>query len=234
MKRQLQPELLDELPPSDPAARRSRADLRRVNAWMDNAGILARALLETQRPPRRIVEIGAGDGTLLLKMAGTLSRSWKNVGVVLVDRQSLVTAKTLEQFRQLGWSADAVEADVFEWLETGGLRAGDLVAANLFLHHFEENRLLEMFEILAEKADSFAACEPRRSAWAETGARLLGLLGCNQVTRHDAVVSVRAGFDGSELSSCWPGDGTWNLHEKRAGLFSHYFQATRKDPDAPV
>ncbi|MEI8340403.1 MAG: hypothetical protein WCH43_02575, partial [Verrucomicrobiota bacterium] len=103
MNRTLQPELLDELPPTDPGACRSRADLRRVNAWMGNAAILTRNLLETKSPPRRLVEIGAGDGTLLLKMAGKLSRSWKNVEVILIDRQKLVTQETLDKFHELGW-----------------------------------------------------------------------------------------------------------------------------------
>jgi len=228
MKRTLQPELLDELSPSDPDARRSRADLRRVNAWMGNGAILSRALLKLRGPVRRLVEIGAGDGALLLGIARTLSRSWTNVEVLLVDRQALVAPETLEQFRQLGWRADVVEADVFEWLNTEGPKDGDMIVANLFLHHFDGDRLRQMFYTLAEKVHSLTACEPRRSMLAGTSARFLGLIGCNHVTRHDAVVSVSAGFQGHELSHHWPGNVAWNLCEKRAGLFSHCFQAARK------
>ena len=43
MKRIVQPELLDSLPPGDPRAMRSRRDLRRVNAWMRNHAIMAGA-----------------------------------------------------------------------------------------------------------------------------------------------------------------------------------------------
>ncbi len=46
MNRIVKPELLDELPPADPRAVRSRRDLRRVNAWMRNHAIMARALAE--------------------------------------------------------------------------------------------------------------------------------------------------------------------------------------------
>ena len=42
MKRLVQPELLDSLPPDDPRARGSRRDLRRVNWWMGHHVILAR------------------------------------------------------------------------------------------------------------------------------------------------------------------------------------------------
>jgi hypothetical protein len=56
---------------------------------------------------------------------------------------------------------------------------------------------------------------------------MLGLIGANAVTRHDAAVSVRAGFQGGELSALWPADPRWRLRECRAGLFSHLFLAQR-------
>ena len=59
------------------------------------------------------------------------------------------------------------------------------------------------------------------------GARLLGLIGCNDVSRHDAVVGVRAGFCDGEISALWPASGAWSLHEGARGLFSHVFTARR-------
>jgi len=228
MNRLLQPELLDELPPADPGARRSRADLRRVNAWMGNVAILTQVLLKAELPPQRLVEIGAGDGTLLLKMARRLSPRWKKVQVLFVDRQKLVSQETLKAFNRLDWHAEVLETDLFDWLEAGGPQNGDRILANLFLHHFEEKQLRLMFGLLSKKIDTITACEPRRSVLAGFSARLLGLIGCNHITRHDAVVSVRAGFLGNELSRCWPEEQAWDLLEKRVGLFSHLFHASRK------
>jgi hypothetical protein len=57
---------------------------------------------------------------------------------------------------------------------------------------------------------------------------LLWAIGCNSVTRHDALVSVRAGFSGDELSALWPDKKNWQLTERRAGPFSHLFIAQRK------
>ena len=53
MKRIIEPELLDTLPPDDPRAVRSRRDLRRVNAWMRNHAIMARALQTAWTTRRR-------------------------------------------------------------------------------------------------------------------------------------------------------------------------------------
>ena len=44
MKRIIEPELLDALPPDDPRAAGSRHDLRRLNTWMRNHAIMVRAL----------------------------------------------------------------------------------------------------------------------------------------------------------------------------------------------
>jgi hypothetical protein len=57
---------------------------------------------------------------------------------------------------------------------------------------------------------------------------MLWVVGCNDVTRHDAVVSVRAGFAGKELSPLWPEAPDWELAEHAAGSFSHLFIARRK------
>jgi hypothetical protein len=60
---------------------------------------------------------------------------------------------------------------------------------------------------------------------------LLPALGVSADTRYDALVSVRAGFRGNELSRMWPTSGTrWTVQEYPAGLFSHLFVAARCDP----
>ncbi len=135
-------------------------------------------------------------------------------------------ALVADEFAAHGWRAKAIEADVFDWLrETAAV---DAIVANLFLHHFEPPRLAEMLALAAVRARVFVACEPRRSAFALNGARLLGLAGCNDVSRHDAVVSVRAGFRDGELASLWPKDAAWELREGARGLFSHVFVARRR------
>jgi hypothetical protein len=51
-------------------------------------------------------------------------------------------------------------------------------------------------------------------------------LGANDVTRHDAVASVRAGFRGREISRLWPHAASdWRLSEHAVFPFTHLFQA---------
>ncbi len=222
-------EWLDELSPSDPRAQRSRLDLQRVNAWMGNARWMARALesVSLRKPPERVVELGAGDGTFLLQVARRLSRRWRQVEAVLVDRWQLLAPRTAEAFHAIGWTVRAVQADVFERLANPQGEPCEVLVANLFLHHFPAEALRRLLQAAARRTGLFVACEPERSLTALTGARLLRLIGCNAVTRHDAVVSVRAGFRGGELSSLWPVGERWELSEAPAGWFGHLFKADR-------
>jgi hypothetical protein len=227
MIRRVEPEILDELPSTDPRAIRSRRDLRRVNAWMGNTRIMARALRSAFEGRRceTLVELGAGDGTYLLRVARRLAPDWSGVTVVLLDQQALVSPQTLRGFADLGWHAEPIVADVFDWLGQSGSRKCDALLANLFLHHFPEERLVGLLASAARRAPVFAAIDPRRWAWSLLGCRLLWLLGCTAVTRHDAVVSVRAGFAGQELSRLWPADRGWRMLERPANLSSHLFVA---------
>jgi len=118
-----------------------------------------------------------------------------------------------------------VTADVFEWLADPAMPRVDAIVANLFVHHFEAPRVAELFALAAKRTRALIACEPRRSAFALAGSRLLGIVGCNDVTRHDAVASVRAGFAGRELSALWPAADGWSLEERGRGPFSHAFVA---------
>jgi hypothetical protein len=108
--------------------------------------------------------------------------------------------------------------DIFETLPRA-----DIITANLFLHHFDDAALARLLALAAGRAKAFVGCEPRRSRFAWLAAHMVGALGANAVTRHDAVVSVEAGFTGRELSALWPPG--WRVREQRAWPFSHVFSA---------
>ncbi len=228
MQRCIEPEWLDQLPSEDAGAVGSRHDLRRLNAWMGNVGIMARALLSALQQTRspRLIELGAGDGHFMLKVARKLSRRWQPKQVILVDQRPAGAFVTCRALAALGWPAQPVIADAFQWLQHERAPE-DAIIGNLFLHHFDRSRLAELFELIARLAVAFVGVEPRRSRLALSFSRMTRLIGCNAVTRHDAPASVRAGFTGQELSSAWPNPVDWELRETPAGLFSHLFVARR-------
>jgi hypothetical protein len=227
--RSLHPETLDSLPPDDRHAVRSRADLRRLHRIMGTRAILVRALRPVLPAPRSILELGAGDGTLMLRAARRLAPAWPEVRLFLLDRHKLVSAQTVAAYRTLGWQVEVMTMDVEAWLTQSVREPYSLVLANLFAHHFDDRQLAAMLAAIAVRANACFLCEPRRAWLALAGSHLVGLAGANAVTRHDAVLSVRAGFAGRELSALWPpGRGAWRLSEYPAGLFSHCFLALRR------
>ena len=228
--RSVEPEWLDELPPDDSRAIRSRRDLKRINVWMRQTAIMARLLTKYRTaPPKRIIELGSGDGTFMLGVARRVASRWPGVSLVFLDRQNIVSQAAREKFRKFGWHTESITADVFDFLDAQKPRTADLISANLFLHHFSQDQLRSLFASAARLAPLFVACEPERSAFALTASHMLFAIGCNDVSRHDAVVSVRAGFLGRELAGLWPAEGRWNLHEQAALPFTHCFAANSAD-----
>ncbi|MEP6943503.1 MAG: hypothetical protein ABI981_11240 [Betaproteobacteria bacterium] len=227
--RRVEQEMLDVLPQTDPRAMRSRLDLRRINRVMATQSLLCGAIDKALQggAPRSLVELGAGDGTLLLRLARRRAARWPGVAVTLVDRQDLVTEQTRRGFAAIGWSTRVIVAEVLAWIGNEASSPCDLFVANLFLHHFQGPALASLLAQIAQRSNAFVACEPRRGAVALVGSHLIGLLGCNAVSRNDAVSSVHAGFRDRELTSAWPQDRGWRLDEYRGGLFSHCFVAAR-------
>ncbi|MDB5649537.1 MAG: class SAM-dependent methyltransferase [Hyphomicrobiales bacterium] len=227
MARVVEPEWLDVLPSDDLRSMKSRRDLALLNRIMMQASTMERllGLMPTSRPVR-LLEIGSGDGSFMLTVARRLAPKIPSAQVFLLDMQNVVTDSTLRSFADLGWRAERVEADVFDYLHSSR-ESFDAISANLFLHHFEPAPLAELFALAATRTPLFAACEPRRDALSLAASHMVWALGCNDVTRHDAVVSVRAGFSGRDLSALWPMIDDWRLQERRAGLFTHAFVAVK-------
>src|SRR5262245_66076201 len=92
--RNVEPELADHIPGDDPRARRFRRDLSRLNAFTMTDRIMAGTLLKHwgSVAPREIVELGAGDGTFMLRVAQRLAPRWQEVTVTLVEPAGTVAA----------------------------------------------------------------------------------------------------------------------------------------------
>jgi len=229
LPRRVEPELLDGLAADDPRAKRSRDDLRRIQLAMATLRIALRALERGSdaMQPHTLLELGAGDGSLLLRLAHRKSGAWPALEVTLLDRLNLVSDATLGELRALGWTPRVVAADVFDWLAKTRESQWDIVFANLFMHHFSSMELQRLLAWIAARSRVFFCCEPRRAALPLAASHLVGLIGAGPVTRRDAVLSVHAGFRAQELSGLWPNPRDFKLREYPAGLFSHCFLAVR-------
>ena len=241
MQRRVSLEALDGLTEHDHAAVQSRRDLQRIHKVMGSATIAQRALQRmtvstAKNRPLRVLELGAGDGSLMLSVAENLWPTWPNVRLSLLDRVPLISADTRRRFAALGWAAHSHVADVLDWAReplcdvdpSCDAMRFDVIVSHLFLHHFEGDALASVLRAAARRCDHFFACEPRRAPLALAASHLVGALGANAVTRGDAVLSVHAGFRAQELSHAWNAVAAdWHLKESKAGWVSHSFVAER-------
>ncbi|MDA7559523.1 class I SAM-dependent methyltransferase [bacterium] len=229
MKRLIQPEILDHLSPDDPRVFHARKDLRLINGLMNHARILRSSIFPQLNAGHslRIVEIGSGDGALAYEIFKKWGKLPAGSRFDFVDKAGSLSKQVKRDLGALGWEVNEFEADVFHWIDSRS-DSYDLCFASLFLHHFDERELTLLFRQLSQKIERFICIEPRRDRFGLLGALGLRLLGCDPVTLHDAKVSVRAGFHHQELSRIWNQSvpARWQLKERRAGLFSHFFSAS--------
>jgi hypothetical protein len=193
----VEPEILDHLPHDDPAARRSRLDLRRINFLMGNECRILRALkLFPDAAASMICEIGAGDGDLAAK----IRRRFPNIRITACD----LAPRPAGLDPAIDWRS----GDVFQHAPpTGGV-----LVANLFLHHFEGEDLRLLGKI-CEGFDVLIFNEPDRSRIAAFLGTLLHPF-VNHVTRHDMQVSIRAGFRSGEMAALLGLDAShWKIRE---------------------
>lgn len=195
------PEILDGLSFDDPRALRSRRDLRAINALMGNERWIRRRLAK-QENYDKVSELGAGGGELLNEL---VRRARDCRGFDLQPRP----VRLLET---VAWS----QGDFFETLAQDD---APIVVGSLILHHFEDEQLAALGRILAKKRVLVFA-EPLRSRLALSQGYLVYPF-VSEVTRHDMLVSIRAGFVKGELPAKLGLTEGWTWRERatlRGGL----------------
>src|SRR5215213_8576119 len=150
MFRVVEPEILDQLPASDPRALRSRRDLRRINWWMRNESHVARCIAPIVSRAKSILEIGAGDGSFILKVLQRLGRPSTGALVYLLDIKPVIPDETLAQLAAIGWEPRVITDDLDHWLQHSSEHF-DLITTNLFLHHFREDVLRNILETCSRR-----------------------------------------------------------------------------------
>ena len=212
MQRTLQPELLDSLPPDHPDALHNRRDLRLTNLVIGSHRWLERTLPPLLRSADRVLEIGAGTGELGRRLG----------------RHGIRVAGLDLWPRPAGWPADWEwhRADLRDFAEYPDY---NVVVGNLIFHQFSSDELRELGGKLRHAARVIVACEPHRRRLSQVLYRTFApLFGANQVSLHDAHVSIAAGFRDAEL----PGflglnPGQWSIRCRATMLGAYHMVAVR-------
>lgn len=182
MSRIVVPEILDELPPADPAAIRSRRDLRLINKLMGGQRWILNELSKMEGVAK-VIELGAGDGELCNRIKQSLP-ACEVAALDIVPRPQSVRG-------DVSWISQSV-------LDFDDYGAECIVIANLFIHHLQDDELALLGEKLKGVRGVLFA-EPYRSEVALYMSKVVVPF-VNYVTRHDMPVSIRAGFTKEETA----------------------------------
>jgi hypothetical protein len=201
LQRTVQPEILDSLPQEDLGAQKNRRDLLLINRIMGNFSWFSRTLKGHLEPGDHLVEIGAGGGDL----GARLAPSFEGMDI----RWTALDRWTRPDHWPASW--DWIVEDLTRYEAYTNHEA---VIGNLILHQFEDEQLLELGKIWDRHARLLIFNEPARQRLPLLLMKASILIGMHPISRHDAAVSIRAGFLGEELPYLLglnPDRWAWNL-----------------------
>ena len=187
MQRVIQPEFLDLLPPEHPIAQANRRDILRFNQILGNFRWIEKILTQHLQKGDRILEIGAGEGWLAHHLTPLLqSRNVQMDGLDVSPRPS--------RWPENGQWIEQRAQDFTDFAEYDGILACH------FLHQLEDLELARLGSHLQGSIRFLVATEPVRRTLSLVLIEATRFLGMRSPSRHDARVSVRAGFTGEELA----------------------------------
>lgn len=182
----IKPELMDDAPEAQvvPCLR----DLVRINRWFGGHGVLLRMLGSVARPADgfTLLDVGAATGDTAAAIAG----SFPGARVISLDRDFLHVSKG---------RGNRICGDGFRLPVRSG--AVDFVFCSLFLHHFEDERVVEFLREaarVARRAVLISDLERRLAPYVFLPATRWLFRWCD-LTLHDGRISVAAGFRSGEL-----------------------------------
>jgi hypothetical protein len=216
--REVRPEKLDALPSSHPDALASRRDLRRMNQWFGTFRWFGKKLPSIGNTAKRLLELGAGDGIL------TAFLKERHI----VDEKEQAPIWHCMDIK----AASLKKTDGIEWIQEDFLKFEEypqfgVIFGNLILHQFSDNQLRKFGKSIGDTTHALVFQEPWRSHFFLWGSYCLTSF-LHPVSRHDAAVSVRAGFRGDELPHLLGlNKGHWKVHLEYSPLGMYRMVALR-------
>lgn len=207
MKRVLTPERMDDpAVPRDELARALRF-IRAVNKRLGGAAALTRELdrlVRTESPtePITILDLATGSADIPVLVRRWADRAGVAVRITAVDLHDTTLDLAREHVdAELGQAAsdadtgiELVKLDAKDAVDRFGPRSFDVVHAGMFLHHLSELDVLTVLRIMHRLARRLVVWNDLlRSRLAQLGIWAL-TLNQSEMIKHDARVSVRAGF----------------------------------------
>ena len=194
------PEIMDDLQMEGPVLRKTLKTLARINALLGGDNVSVKGVKHLVRRKDRIgnlhlIDLGCGEGSQLRVLADfsrKLKLNWRFTGVD-ANADCIAFAKERSQSYP---EIEYLQQDVFNW----EMPDCDMVLATLFMHHFDDQQIIEMINSSVDKVSyGWIINDLQRSRIAYGLFWLLGLFIRNKMVRHDGLLSIKKGFKKEEL-----------------------------------
>lgn len=218
--REVQPELLDELPPGDPVAAAIHRDILRYNRMQGNFRWMSEVLRRSLRKGDRVLEVAAGEGRLL----AALQEDGLTMQMGRVAAFDAACSKPDHCEEKVEWEVCRAEdfADYGEF---------DLILVCHFLHQLPDEAIRRLGKQLAG-ARLIVAAETRRHPLAAGLCRASRLIGFSAEGIDDGLKSIRAGFRDMELKKLLELDeASWHINISETLLGSYRLVAEKPGPN---
>ena len=198
MRRVPSTELLDDDRGTPTEIRQGLKDLWRINRWLGGFSgtlqLLTRIFERAGIRQARILDVGAGDGRLAMRLGARLHRQGFRAEIFVLDRR----LSHLEQGKMEGDTIHAIVGDALRM--PFGEGAFHVVLCNLFLHHFSGEKLQALLSSLADAASQAVVVNDLERGWLPyLFIRANPVFARSPLTRHDGPASVRQAYTRQEL-----------------------------------
>ena len=195
-------EIMDDLSINGDQLFKTLDQLAIINKWLGGNSITINGIkrLLKNHPKDKsitIIDLGCGDGDMLRQVFNYGKRegySFKLIGIDANEHTINYAKKKSNDYPEISYLKQDVFSKEFENLSY------DIVLSTLFLHHFNEEQIIDLVSTLLEKSRlGIIVNDLHRHPLAYYLFKLLSLTISNEMVKYDGLTSILRGFKRKEL-----------------------------------
>ncbi|MFD2518604.1 methyltransferase domain-containing protein [Salinimicrobium flavum] len=201
-KRSTRHEIMDDFDLQGPELEKTLKDLDKVNKWLGGNKLTLEGIEQvlenyTLERPVKIVDVGCGNGSVLMEVAQLGRRKKIPMELVGIDgnRHTIAIAQRLNEYPEISFQSTDVFSRNFKNEEA------DIFLCTLTLHHFKDDEIEDLLRIFVKNSSMGVVINDlhrSRIAYYLFEA-FCAVFIKNEIARRDGLISILRGFKEDEL-----------------------------------